>query len=235
MKQAQHGLRRRRACHRASPPRASCCARSCRTCVPVLIALLTPGNGHRGHRRGDPVLRRPVGLLGHADLGRHDRGGAPDRAPGAGGCWRRRWRRCSPTVLAFNQLGDGLAPQPRSGAAAMSERRARRSRASARLRCATATRPILRRRVAGRRHAARYARPGRRKRRRQDRRSPRRSSASCRARCSVTGGSIRFRGPRSSRAVAERAARACSAATSRSIPQDPLTALNPGRAGSTRR
>ena len=37
-----------------------------------------PGNGHRRHRRGDPFLRRSVGLLGHADLGRHDRRGTAD-------------------------------------------------------------------------------------------------------------------------------------------------------------
>ena len=36
-------------------------------------------NGHRRHRRSDPVLRRPLGLLRHADLGRHDRRGPPDR------------------------------------------------------------------------------------------------------------------------------------------------------------
>ena len=45
----------------------------------------------------------------------------------------------------------------------------------------------------------------------------------------ITGGDIELRGPRSSDAAAERAARDCSAATSRSIPQDPSTALNPAR------
>ena len=65
------------------------------------------GNGHRRHRRSDPVVRRPVGFLGHADLGRHD------RARGARSCTKRWWVLAAPlvalfaTVLAFNQLGDG--------------------------------------------------------------------------------------------------------------------------------
>ena len=87
--------------------------------LPVLIALLTLEMGIAVDRRGDPVLRRPFGLLRHADLGRHDRRGPPDRPS------RRWWVLAAPlaalfaTVLAFNQLGDGLRRAPRSGAAAM--------------------------------------------------------------------------------------------------------------------
>ena len=48
--------------------------------MPVLDRAVDAGNGHRRRRRGDPVVRRPFGVVGHADLGRHDRGGPPDRA-----------------------------------------------------------------------------------------------------------------------------------------------------------
>ena len=42
---------------------------------PGLIGAGQSRNGHCGHRRGDPVVRRPVGVVRHADLGRHDRRG----------------------------------------------------------------------------------------------------------------------------------------------------------------
>ena len=66
-----------------------------------------PRNGHRRHRRGDPVVRRPLGVVGYADLGRHDR-----RGPAF--IHQTWWVFAAPlaalfaTVLAFNQLGDGL-------------------------------------------------------------------------------------------------------------------------------
>ncbi len=41
--------------------------------IPALLALVSSRDGHCGHRRGDPLVCRPVGVVGHADLGRHDR------------------------------------------------------------------------------------------------------------------------------------------------------------------
>ncbi len=63
--------------------------------VPALLALVSSRNGHCGHRRGDPVVRRAFGVVRHADMGRHDRRGEaihPSDVVGVRGAARRAVR-----------------------------------------------------------------------------------------------------------------------------------------------
>ena len=74
---------------------------------PLIVTLLTVEMGIAVIVEAILVLRRPVGLDRHADLGRHDRRGPAGDLPG----W---WLLALPigcivvTVLGFNLLGDGL-------------------------------------------------------------------------------------------------------------------------------
>ena len=70
-----------RACRRAHPV-----ARGAAQRAAADARAADAGDGHRRGGRGDPVLRRPVDLLRHAELGRHDRRGALGRASRRRGC-----------------------------------------------------------------------------------------------------------------------------------------------------
>ncbi len=65
-------------------------ARSAAQCAAVDRRAVLARDGHRRHRRGDPVLRQSVDLDRRSDLGRHDRRGRGYRSIRPGGCWCSR-------------------------------------------------------------------------------------------------------------------------------------------------
>ena len=67
-----------------------------------------PRNGHRGDRRGDPLLRRHERRRDHAGLGPDDRRRAAIHLPTRRGTCCSRSLTIFVTVLGFNVLGDGL-------------------------------------------------------------------------------------------------------------------------------